>query len=73
MQRDDSHLQSPVGSIGIELPGSKLASLDQSSSMRKIFDEYCRHHRLWIKQDAEAYSQNIDPRDLRWLEYFFDK
>ena len=73
MQRDDSHLQSPVGSLDIELPGSKLASLDQSCSMRKTFDEYCRHHRLWIKQDAEASKQNIDPRDLRWLEYFFDK
>jgi len=68
IQRDDT----PGGSLDLELPGSKLISLNQSCSMRKIFDEYCRHHRQWIKQDAKKSSKNIDPRDLRWLEYFFD-
>ena len=62
--------------LDFDLPGSRLVSLDKSDSMREIFDEYCLHHRQWITQDhakREASSQTIDPRERRWLEYFFDE
>eukprot|EP00536_Pseudo-nitzschia_multiseries_P008334 jgi/Psemu1/197805/e_gw1.210.98.1 len=58
------------------LPGSKLVLLDESDSMRNIFDEYCRHHVQWITQDhfkRETSSQAVDHRELRWLNFFFDK
>ena len=57
----------------LELPGSKLRSFDELNSMRKIFDEYCLHHKKWIQKDAKASRQQIDQRDIRWLEYFFDE
>ena len=58
----------------MQLPGCKLVCLDQSHSMRKEFDEYCKHHKLWIKQDQRVSDQKkeINPRESRWLEYFFD-
>jgi tRNA A22 N-methylase len=58
----------------MQLPGCKLICLDQSYSMRKEFDEYCKHHKLWIKQDQRVSDQKkkINPRESRWLEYFFD-
>ncbi len=55
----------------LELPGSKLQSLNDEHSMRQIFDEYCLHHRKWIQRDAKLPSYQMDPRDSRWLEYFF--
>jgi len=62
-----------VNSSVPDLPGLKLRCFHESSSTRKTFDEYCFHHRRWIKQDADASSERIDPRDLRWLEYFDGK
>mmetsp|Transcript_1019 Transcript_1019/g.2358 ORF Transcript_1019/g.2358 Transcript_1019/m.2358 type:complete len:452 (+) Transcript_1019:90-1445(+) len=62
--------------VDFDLPGSRLVSLDDSDPMREIFGEYCLHHRQWITQDhakREASSQAIDPRERRWLEYFFDE
>ena len=66
-------LDESVPLVDLELPGLKLRSLDKACSMRKIFDEYCLHHKQWIQQDAKVSRQQIDSRDLRWLEYFFDE
>lgn len=63
----------PGKSSDLELPGLKLRSFDLSNSMRNMFDEYCLHHKDWIQKDAEASSQQIDPRDIRWLECFFNE
>jgi tRNA A22 N-methylase len=62
--------------VELELPGMRLQSLDKSSSMSEVFDEYCRHHKQWIEQERDAKAsakQQIDSRDLRWLEFFFDQ
>lgn len=67
------HLRESGQLIDLELPGLKLRSFDKTCSMRKIFDEYCLHHKQWIQEDAKASRQQIDSRDLRWLEYFFDE
>jgi len=56
----------------LELPGCKLMCLDESYSMRQVFDEYCQHHESWIKQDESVSGRKIECRDSRWLEYFFD-
>jgi len=57
----------------LELPGCKLMCLDESCSMRPVFDEYCRHHESWIKQDdSVSGGKKIDSRDSRWLKKYID-
>ena len=67
------HLDESVPLVDLELPGLKLRSFDKTCSTRKIFDEYCLHHKQWIQQDAKVSRQQINSRDLRWLEYFDEK
>jgi len=64
------------GLFDLVLPGSKIVLLDESDSMRTIFDEYCHHHKQWMTQDhakRASSRQTVDHRELRWLNYFFDK
>lgn len=60
------------GTLRLELPGSKLQSLNKENAMREIFDEYCLHHKQWIQKDSKLPSYQMDTRDNRWLEYFFE-
>lgn len=56
-----------------EMPGMKLQSIEKTEPMGRIFDEYCLHHKQWIRKDAKVARHPIDPRDLRWLKYFFNE
>ena len=70
--RDDIHSKTTKrndDNIKLELPASKLATLDNTSQMYKVFQDYLSHHKTWIQQDTKA-SGVTNRVDEEWLAKF---